>query len=81
MCIRDSHKPLIITEFASNSVGGDKVAWIKEAMENLPRYPRISVAIWWNHADFHGIIPARRYWLDETPETLAAFKNGLRNFR
>jgi len=75
------HKPLIITEFASNSVGGDKVAWIKEAMENLPRYPRISVAIWWNHADFHGIIPARRYWLDETPETLAAFKDGLRNFR
>jgi len=75
------HKPFIITEFASNSVGGDKVAWINEAMRYMPRFPRISVAIWWNHADFHGTIPARRYWLNETPETLAAFKNGLRNFR
>lgn len=75
------HKPFMITEFASNSVGGDKVAWIRDAMRYLPRYPRISVAIWWNHADFHGTIPARRYWLDETPETLAAFKEGLANFR
>ncbi len=75
------HKALMITEFASNSVGGDKVAWINEALSNMHRYPRISVAIWWNHADFHGTIPARRYWLDETPETLAAFKKGLDSFR
>ena len=73
-------KALMITEFASNSVGGDKVAWIEEAMAHLPDYPRISVAIWWNHCDFDGDTPSRIYKLDENEATLEAFKSGLKSY-
>ncbi|KAF0196266.1 MAG: endoglucanase H/glycosyl hydrolase family 26 [Bacillota bacterium] len=75
------HKALMITEFASNSVGGNKVAWIHEAMTHMKDYPRISVAIWWNHCDYDGKVPSRTYKLDETDETLKAFKLGLEGYR
>ena len=75
------HKALMITEFASNSVGGDKVAWINEAMTHMKDYARICVAIWWNHCDFDGDIPSRIYKLDENEATLEAFKLGLEGYR
>jgi len=75
------HKALMITEFASNSVGGDKVAWINDALNYMRDYPRVAVSIWWNHIDFDGTTPARIYKLDETPQTLEAFRQGLANYR
>jgi len=74
--------PWIITEFACSSVGGDKGQWIKEMFANLPRYKNIKIAVWWSYFDpdpreaTYGT-PARRYWLDEKPEYLEAFKRGL----
>ena len=73
----------IITEFGSSSVGGDKVKWIDEMFANLHKYPNIKAAVWWSSADYDVTpdkksIPARRYWLDETPETGEAFKRGLK---
>lgn len=73
-------KPLMITEFGSNSVGGDKVEWMRQAFARLGDYPRIKVAIWWSGVDWDGPSPARIYRLDETPATLKAFHDGLRHF-
>ena len=69
--------PWIITEFASSSIGGDKAAWIENMFEHIHDYPNIKAAVWFSSADYDGETPARPYWLDETPETLAAFKKGL----
>jgi len=74
-----SDYPWIITEFASNSVGGDKQAWIKEMFDSIHNYPNIKVAIWWSYFDPDPETkqPARKYWLDETEEYLMEFKKGL----
>ncbi|MDE6107107.1 MAG: glycoside hydrolase family 26 protein [Oscillospiraceae bacterium] len=69
--------PWIITEFASSSVGGDKAAWMDNMFAHIGDYPNIKAAVWFSYADFDGDIPARPYWLDETEETLAAFRRGL----
>ncbi len=73
--------PWIITEFASSGIGGDKVEWIEEMFEHIDDYPNIRIAVWFSFADFddaNGGTPARTYWLDETPQTLEAFRQGLR---
>lgn len=75
--------PWIITEFASSSVGGDKVQWINDMFDNLDNYQNIKMAFWFNSAD---VDPrdetkqtiARPYWLNETPETAKAFSQGLK---
>jgi hypothetical protein len=68
----------IITEFSSSSIGGDKTGWINDMFENIHKYANIKVAVWFSYADYDlkGNI-ARPYWLDETKETLEAFKKGL----
>ena len=73
--------PWIITEFASSGIGGDKVDWIEDMFEHINDYPNIRIAVWFSFADFddaNGGVPARTYWLDETPETLDAFRRGLK---
>lgn len=76
--------PWIITEFASSSIGGDKVLWINDMFESLKDYPHIKMAFWFNTADYderpekEGAV-ARPYWFDETPETTEAFAKGLKN--
>lgn len=75
--------PWIITEFASSSIGGDKVEWINEMFKKMPDYPNIKMAFWFNSADYDNTkgfeeVVARPYWLDETPETTNAFSKGLK---
>lgn len=73
--------PWIITEFASSGIGGDKVAWIENMFDHIEDYPNIRMAVWFSFADFddaNGGTPARTYWLDETPKTLEAFRQGLK---
>ena len=47
----------------------------------MPDYPHIKAAVWFSHADYDDRdgkhILARPYWLDETPETIQAFKDGI----
>lgn len=71
--------PWIIGEFSSSSVGGDKVKWINSMFDNISKYKNIKAAVWWSYYDPDPKTknPARRYWLDETPETLKAFKDGV----
>ena len=65
-------KPLLITEFASNNQGGNKVAWIQDMFASLPNYPAIRYAVWWdaNQGSLH-------YALNEPPAALTAFSAGL----
>lgn len=73
--------PWIITEFSTSSYGGDKVKWIENMFKNIHKYPNIKAAVWFSFADYdyrpeNKGIAARPYWLDETSETLEAFKKG-----
>lgn len=76
--------PWMITEFASSSVGGDKVQWIRDMFRDLPRYPEIKAAVWFDFADFDLSVSAetvsRPYWLAETPETAEAFADGAKGW-
>jgi mannan endo-1,4-beta-mannosidase len=81
-----SRFPWIITEFSSSSIGGDKVAWIDSMFKNIGKYKNIKIAVWFSYADFDTDpktgkkIEARPYRMDETPETLEAFRRGLREY-
>lgn len=78
--------PFIITEFASSSVGGDKPAWIKDMFGAIKKYDNIKMALWWSSADYD-MRPetykhvARPYFLDETDETTAAFREGVAEYK
>lgn len=71
-------KPMMITEFASSSVGGDKGQWIKNMFSHIGKYKNIKVAIWWDGCDWdaNGNV-ARPYFIDETPDLLEIFKEFL----
>lgn len=73
--------PFLITEFASSSVGGNKEEWIYDMFDSLDQFPKLEGLIWWNYADYDrkGRI-ARPYYIDETPEVMRAFKEGLRAY-
>ena len=56
--------------------------WIDSMFENMGRYPKIKIAVWFNYADFDSNgVAARPYWLDETEETLEAFRRGLQQYK
>jgi mannan endo-1,4-beta-mannosidase len=71
-------KPMMITEFASSSIGGDKNQWIKDMFSRIESYENIKVAIWWDGCDWdaYGNI-ARPYFIDETPAIIKTFKELL----
>lgn len=72
--------PWIITEFACSSYGGDKAKWITDMFSDIKNHKNIKAAVWFSEADYNpenGEV-ARPYFLDETPETIQAFKEGLK---
>lgn len=70
-------QPLMITEFASSSIGGDKPDWVKDMFKQLRNYPRIKVAVWWNGRDMDGKTEARPYYIDDSKKTVNTFKHYL----
>jgi hypothetical protein len=63
-------KPLMIAETASTENGGNKAEWILTTfLHDIPRYPALRAAIWFNEAD--GVSNFR---VDSSPAALAAFK-------
>ena len=77
--------PWIITEFATSSHGGDKPGWIREMFTYIDDYENIKMAVWYSNPDmdfreeYRGKI-ARPYMLDETRESLEAFRDGLKEY-
>ncbi len=75
-------KPLMITEFACSSNGGDKVKWIKNMFSKIEDYDAIKVAVWWDGCDYDsdGKV-ARSYLIEEDEKTVQAFKDELKAFK
>lgn len=73
-----SEFPWVIPEFGSSSIGGDKAQWITDMFKALPDYPQIKAAVWFSCPDYaaNGEV-SRPFWLDETPETIEAFRKGV----
>lgn len=71
-------QPLMITEFACSSYGGDKVQWLKDMFRTIQTYPQIKVAVWWNSCDYDGDKEARPYYINEQTPEFETFKEGLR---
>jgi len=71
-------QPLMIPEFASASMGGDKEQWVRNMFEVIRKYDGLKVAVWWNSADYDidGNV-ARSYFIDETPELMEIFRQNL----
>jgi beta-mannanase len=68
-------KPVMITETASTEHGGDKAAWIREAFfEEIPRFSRIQVVIWFNQPD-----GASDFSIDSSPQARDAFRDVFRS--
>ena len=75
----DYGQPLMITEFSSASMGGNKEQWAIHMFEDIEMYDRIKVAVWWDGRDWdeEGNV-SRAYMLDETPGLLDIFKRNLK---
>jgi hypothetical protein len=72
-------KPLMITEFASATFGGDKDAWVTDMFAHIRHYEKIKVAVWWDGADYDadgGI--ARNYFIDDPKTLIETFRHNLR---
>lgn len=74
---RINEKPVMITEFSCSSDGGDKIAWIEDMFNNLYKYPKIKLAVWWHAADYDGSNIARPYFFDTPQGTVDVFKKYL----
>ncbi|NLX91256.1 MAG: endoglucanase [Firmicutes bacterium] len=75
-------QPFMITEFGSSSIGGDKIAWLKDMFAGIGQFDNIKVAIWWNGIDYDQEgNPGRIYRLDETDGMIEVFKNGLKYWK
>lgn len=75
-------KPFMLTEFSSNSIGGNKAAWIDDMFNQIEKYPNIKVAVWWNGVDYDkNNNPGRIYLIDDSPEVIEAMKNGLAKYQ
>lgn len=74
-------KPFMITEFGSNSVGGNKPAWLQSMFGQIGQFPNIKAAIWWNGTDYDQQgNPGRIYLLDESETTIEVFRNHLQAY-
>ncbi len=79
---RLSDKPLMITEFSSSSVGGNKEEWVKDMFLCLGQYPRIRVAVWWDGCDWDSAGNVTRpYFIDESPELTQVFRTCLQDYQ
>lgn len=68
-------QPLMITEFASASRGGDKVNWTWDMLSRIDAMKKIKVAVWWNGADYDvDRSEARTYFIDKPAENLIPFR-------
>ena len=72
-------QPLMITEFSCAIEGGDKVDWVRDMFDNIGKYERIKIAVWWNYTDFNpntGEI-SRNYRIDDPEEVLDVFYENM----
>lgn len=73
--------PMMITEFGSNNIGGDKTAWVQDMFNKMPAYDRIKIIIWFNGTDMDAAgKPARVYRMDTGDSVQKVFADNLKRF-
>lgn len=67
-------KPMMIGEFACSETGGDKAAWITDALSKIKsNYPKVKMINWFN-------IDKERDWrIDSSTTALSAFQNAIQD--
>lgn len=74
-------KPFMISEFGSNSVGGDKAQWINTMFDNIKQFDNIKIAIWWSGIDYDKDgNPGRIYLMDEDEKIIDVFRSRLKGY-
>jgi len=69
--------PMMITEFGSSSIGGDKALWLDEMFDVINKYD-LKAAIYWNSIDYTPEKEkARIYKFDDDPIMVEVFKRRL----
>lgn len=75
-------KPMMITEFGSLNVGGDRADWFHESFKNLPiRYPSIKSVIFFHQSEDRTVTNKVVSWqILRDPESLDAIRQEMRNW-
>ncbi len=74
------NKPIMITEFASLSYGGNRSLWYKEAFETMKKeYPEIKGLIFFHYKNDYTVSDKKINWyFIDDKKSLTAVKNGLK---
>ena len=75
-------KPMILTEFASLSVGGDRSQWYSEALNDLPgKYPLIKGLLFFHAAgDVSTTYKALDWYVQGDTASVESIREGIRNW-
>ena len=70
-------RPIVIAEAGSSAEGGNKPAWVSNALNRaIPRMGHIRAVIWWDEDD-----PRGDFRVNSSAAALAAFRRGIRRSR
>lgn len=70
--------PMMITEFGSSSIGGDKAQWLRDMFDVIDKYD-FKVAIYWNSIDYTSDnVKARIYKFDDDPMMIDVIKKYIK---
>ena len=76
-------KPMIITEFGSLGVGGDRAKWFKDALDSLPqKYPAVKALVFYHATQDNTTTYKSLDWsFEDDPVVSTAIKNSIRNWK
>lgn len=79
ICALDPDKPVMIAEFGCGDFpkSGSKAAWITEALETIPEYPRIKAAVYWHERWQNQDGTFSNLRIHSSPQVLEAFRTGI----
>jgi len=75
----DPDKPMMVAEFGCGDFpkAGDKAKWIADALEMIPRFPRIKAAIYWHERWENEDGTFSNLRINSSPAVLEAFRRGI----
>ncbi|MGD9569354.1 MAG: glycoside hydrolase family 26 protein [Sedimentibacter sp.] len=77
--------PMMITEYSSASLGGNKAEWFDDMFKKISNYDKIKLAVLWNGQDYDTSKTektiSRNYRFDLEQEVIDSVRNGLQNFK
>jgi len=75
----DPDKPVMLAEFGVGDFPkvGDKARWFREALEIIPKYPRIRAAILWHERWQNQDGTFSNLRVNSSPSALKAFREGI----